>query len=201
MVIPAGDVPSPTEVDVTTSDASIEVSWAKTDTTKVIFTRVQVFSKYGSFKDVYDIASGTSVVIDSLEIGQFYRIEVLNVSNDYQYGETIEISDILVKNANGQNAPMLLNPQEVYEFKEGEIRGFSLKATDLEHDAIQYSIVENLPKTMALINDSIVWCPVVGDAGQYDFHLVLSDGVNTDTIPLKFYVLEVMQQDVRIEFP
>lgn len=130
-----------------------------------------------------------------------YELRAFVIDSEFEYSEPVIVTNITMPSALGQNAPRMVNyPIKPFQFQEGKLKGIALTASDADGDDISYSFVENLPKTMGLVNDSLFWGPEVGDAGQHTFHLVISDGLLSDTVPVVFDVKGIVYRPVDFDF-
>jgi hypothetical protein len=168
----------------------------------ISFTKVEATDLITGTTSYINIINDSVAVFTDLKRGHSYQLSLVNVSTDNQYSHKVMLSSVKYLSPDGNNPPVVQNfSGKPYLFKEGKMIGYSVKAIDPEGGVVSYSILENMPKAMFLINDSLKWCPQVGDAGNYRFHLVVSDGNNNDTLLIKCDVMECYRKPVKVEFP
>ncbi len=199
LVISAGDVEAPANLQYTFTGDSLIIHWDAVGDS-VLYTRTILTNEYRGTSVRLDMAESDSAVFTGLIRGDEYQVECYNVNTEGEYSSTTILSDVVVEAEKGKNTPKMDNYQDKYEFREGSYSGFPIEVSDLDGDEVSYSIIENMPKTMELQNDSLVWCPQIGDAGSYDFHLVLTDGTNSDTLELNMSVKNCAAKSVDLQF-
>lgn len=143
----------------------------------------------------------TYLSFNNLVYGHTYTATLMNEDYNENYSNIVELKGLKLTSTTGNYPPKIVTyPTEPFTFQEGQTNEYVLTATDLEGDNITYSLLENLPKGMIFKEDSVIWTPVVGDVGLHKFTLVLSDGVNRDTIPLEFDVRALGTQTLSMGF-
>lgn len=88
------------------------------------------------------------------------------------------------------NQAPILNPIGDKQVNEGEELSFEVIATDVEGNALEYS-VENLPTGAAFEGNTFSWTPSYEQAGNYKIKVIVSDGELSDEETITITIIDV----------
>jgi len=195
-------VPAPDNLKYFVSRDSLTIYWGRMPESVRYISTVLIDNITGEDipKEILNI--DTTLSFAGLKAGRYYTLNAVNINVNNEYSMPISIKNIYISKATA-NKPPVWNaaPYKTVNLKEGQLTKFHLNVTDPEGDAVSVSLVQQMPKTMIISKDTLLWHPNMGDAGIYNFRVVASDGVNSDTIPLRMIVDPFTREDVSIEFP
>lgn len=196
------EVPEVTNLKYANTDSSITVSWDKPDVSSISLTVISLTDLVTGRILTIDIPGDSSVSFREVSPGHKYSLSAVNYGSENGYSKKTTLPDFIFNRATGNLAPVWSGaPYNQFRFRECEIARYGLNISDPEGRPVTLKFLENLPKSMLLKNDSIIWGPNIGDKGIYTFHAVISDEINSDTVMLQLMEAPFTSDEVSISFP
>jgi hypothetical protein len=196
-------MPKPQNVKYNILRDSLYVHWGRTNPAYVTYTTVYLTDLVNGKEQHLNMIPGDTVLkFNELIPGHRYVIRAVNFNTLFGYSAVATLPEFAFNRSQGNKSPVWAGaPYKQFRFKEYRMNRYGLDIVDPEGSPVNLEFVENLPKTMILKGDSVLWYPNPGDKGVYSFHAIASDGINRDTILLSMLVDPISQEDVSLTFP
>ena len=140
----------------------------------------------------------TSVLLDRLIPGMRYQVWATYTDT---LGEESGISNIVEFTylMSGNNPPYISSNDDYWVFTEDQATKVDLNTYDADGDNLTLKVLENI-SNYQLTQNSFTWTPSANDLSLDMLHIVVSDGIATDTLQQKIRFTSNNNQDISASF-
>ncbi len=178
---------------------------AYTEWDKAVFPNTiaaTVYYKDLSTRMIYQkaVIENNYAIIDSLMPGRGYEMWCKFINDAGTYSQRSNVVNFVITNAKGNNPPYFnMDKDSAFVFVVEENKDFYLQAEDTDGDDLTFSIVDNA-LMIDIQGNQLSWTPTYDDKGVHHISLVVSDGLDTDTISQRLIVYTQEQVMVSLAF-
>ena len=178
-------------------DNDIIVSWDRSNDQRINYATV--YYKNNKTEQILGRVSDVdSVKLDDLTPGVRYQIWATYTDTTDVESNISNIVEFTYKAA-GNNPPRIISNDDYWTFREGQQTKMELEAYDVDGNALSFRVLENISNYQLSAN-SFIWTPSAKDLLLKELRLVVSDGLQQDTLQQKIRFIDIESQDISVSF-
>ncbi|MBI9031714.1 carboxypeptidase regulatory-like domain-containing protein [bacterium] len=190
----------PQNISYIVTAEGLEIEWDEALDDNLIVTQIDLKDIYKNQNFSYCVTGGNSYLVKDLPTGAEYELTCRFGDSEFNLSDSSEAVNIIYEGNSRSFKPYFtMNSKKAWDAVVNQPLYEILSANDLDSNNLSFYL-NNAQAGMSIVGSNFNWTPSPEQNGYYIQEIVVSDGVNQDTLQQQIFVYTEEQAEIKVDF-
>ena len=190
----------PQNISYIVTAEGLEIEWDEAIDDNLIVTQIELKDIYKNQNFSYCVTRGNSYLVKDLPTGAEYELTCRFGDSNYNLSDSSETVNIIYEGNSRSFKPYFtMNRKKAWDAVVNQPLFKTLSANDLDSNNLSFYL-NNAQTGMSIVGNNFNWTPTPEQNGYYIQEIVVSDGVNQDTLQQQIFAYTEEQAEIKVDF-